>query len=98
MKITYTTASGRVSAEFEADSQKDLFSEINRFQEVFEEDTCGKCKSNEIKYVVSSMSPHMSDGETAMYRQRIEQLFDGLNQIKRAEKSSVSIILDDLVV
>jgi len=55
MKITYTTASGRVSAEFEADSQKDLFTEINRFQEVFEEDTCGKCKSNEIKYVVRNV-------------------------------------------
>ena len=40
MKVKYTTASGRLSAEFEADSQKDLFSEINRFQEVFEEDTC----------------------------------------------------------
>lgn len=55
MKITYTTGSGRITAEFEADSQKDLFTEINRFQEVFEEDKCGKCGNTDIKYVVRNV-------------------------------------------
>lgn len=55
MKVTYTTHSGRMSAELEADSQRDLFEAINRFQEVFEEDTCGKCKGHDIRYVVRTV-------------------------------------------
>jgi hypothetical protein len=32
-----------------------LFNEINKFQEVFEEDTCGKCKGQDIKYIVRTV-------------------------------------------
>ena len=45
MKISYTTKNGKIKAEFDSESAKDLFSEIHKFQEVFEEDTCGKCVS-----------------------------------------------------
>lgn len=55
MKVNYTTGSGRMSAEFEAESHRDLFEQLNRFQEVFEEDTCGKCGSHDIKFVVRTV-------------------------------------------
>ena len=42
MKLTYTTKNGRISVEIEGDSQRELFAQINKFQEVFEEDVCGK--------------------------------------------------------
>lgn len=55
MKLTYTTKNGRVTAELEGESQKELFTELNRFQEVFEETTCGKCGNDDIKYVVRTV-------------------------------------------
>ena len=55
MKLTYTTKNGRITAEIEGESQKDLFGELNRFQEVFEETNCGKCGSDDIKYVVRTV-------------------------------------------
>lgn len=55
MKISYTTSNGRITAEFDADSHRDLFNEINKFQEVFEEDICGKCKGEDIKYIVRTV-------------------------------------------
>jgi DNA-directed RNA polymerase subunit RPC12/RpoP len=55
MKISYTTKNGKIKAEFDSESPKDLFSEINKFQEVFEEDTCGKCGSEDIKYIVRNI-------------------------------------------
>ena len=41
MKINYKA--GRINVELEGDTQKDLFSQLSSFQEVFDEDTCGKC-------------------------------------------------------
>lgn len=55
MKISYTTANGKIKAEFESESPKDLFVDIHRFQEIFEEDTCGKCGSQDIKYIVRTI-------------------------------------------
>jgi DNA-directed RNA polymerase subunit RPC12/RpoP len=55
MKITYTTKNNRISAEFEGDSPKDLFASIGRFQEVFEEDICGKCGHDHVKFVVRTV-------------------------------------------
>ena len=56
MKISYTTASKRITAEFDADTQRELFTQIARFQEVFEETKCGKCGSENLKFVVRRMS------------------------------------------
>lgn len=55
MKIHYTSANGRIRAELEGESQKDVFQEISKFQEIFEEDACGKCKSQSLRYVVRTV-------------------------------------------
>jgi hypothetical protein len=33
MKLKYTTANQRITAEFEADTQRELFTQISKFQE-----------------------------------------------------------------
>jgi hypothetical protein len=43
MKLTYTTKNERISVEIEGESHRELFTQIGKFQEVFEEDACGKC-------------------------------------------------------
>ena len=43
MKITYTTKNGRIKVEIDGESQKDLFESLSKFQEVFDESSCGKC-------------------------------------------------------
>lgn len=55
MKIEYTTHNGKIKALFESESAKDLFNDISRFQEVFEETSCGKCGCDDIKYVVRTV-------------------------------------------
>ena len=35
MKVNYTTSNKRISVEFEGDSQRDIFEQISKFQEVF---------------------------------------------------------------
>lgn len=55
MKLTYTTKNGRIAVEVEGESQKDLFLELARFQEVFEETTCGKCGSENLRFVVRTV-------------------------------------------
>lgn len=52
MELTYTTKNGRITAKFEAKEQRDMFGQIAEFQEVFEESCCGKCKSENLKFVV----------------------------------------------
>ena len=55
MKVTYTTNNKRISAEIEGDSHRDIFAEISKFQEVFEQGVCGKCGSENIKFVVRTV-------------------------------------------
>jgi DNA-directed RNA polymerase subunit RPC12/RpoP len=55
MKLTYTTKNGRISVEIEGDSHRELFAQINKFQEVFEEDVCGKCGHEHIKFIVRTV-------------------------------------------
>lgn len=57
MKVTYTTKNGRMTVEFEVSSQKELFRELHRFQEVFEDTASAKVddslhQSDDIKYIV----------------------------------------------
>ena len=56
MKLNYTTSNGRIAVEFEADTQRAMFAEIANFQEVFEEDKCGKCGCQDLKYVVRTVN------------------------------------------
>ena len=52
MKLNYTTANKRITAEFEADTHRELFTQISKFQEVFEETKCGKCGSENLRFIV----------------------------------------------
>jgi hypothetical protein len=52
MKVNYQTGNGRLSVALEGDGQADIFHEISRFQEVFEQNTCGKCGNEDIRFVV----------------------------------------------
>jgi RNase P subunit RPR2 len=52
MELSYTTKNGKITVKFEAKEQKDMFAQIAEFQEVFEEVACGKCKSENLKFVV----------------------------------------------
>ena len=52
MKVNYQTKNGRLSVQLEGDSQKEIFEQISRFQEVFEETACGKSGSENIRFVV----------------------------------------------
>ena len=55
MKVTYTTKNHRLTAEIEGDSPRDVFESIARFQEVFEENVCGKCGAENVKLVVRNV-------------------------------------------
>lgn len=51
-KTIYKSPGSRFTVEFEYSSQKELFEKVAEFQEIFEEDTCGACKSNATKFGV----------------------------------------------
>jgi len=59
MKLSYTTKNGRIRFELEGDSQRDLFAEIGKIQEVFEETVCGKCRGENIKFVVRNVDDNL---------------------------------------
>jgi hypothetical protein len=55
MKVKYTDRNGAFSVELEGDTQKDIFSQLAKFQEVFGESSCGKCGSTNLKFVVRAI-------------------------------------------
>ena len=59
MKITYTTKNGRITTEIEGESQKDIFEKVNLFQEIFEELQCGKCGSDDVRFVVRNVDDNL---------------------------------------
>lgn len=59
MKVQYKTGDGRLSVELEGESQRDLFEQLYRFQEVFEEAGCGKCHSTDVRYVVRNVDDNL---------------------------------------
>ena len=69
MKLQYTTKDGRITATLEGSTQKELFKELARFQEVFEEiasgDVDGKyVTSDDIQYKVRSAEYVDEKGKT----------------------------------
>ena len=50
MKLTYSV--GNLTVDFETDTVRDGFSQLATFQEVFGETMCGKCGSENLKFVV----------------------------------------------
>src|ERR1022692_1171417 len=52
MKVSYVTANARLTFEFESENDKTLVTQLAHIQEVFEEETCGCCKSERIRFDV----------------------------------------------
>ena len=50
MKISHNIR--RTTVELESDTVKDAFAQLSTFQEVFGEDKCGKCGSDNLRFVV----------------------------------------------
>ena len=50
MKLNYKL--GNLSVEFECDTPKEVFNQLSVFQEVFGETNCGKCGSENLRFVV----------------------------------------------
>ena len=42
----------KLNVEFEADSIREIWKQLSTFQEVFGETTCGKCGSEDLRFVV----------------------------------------------
>lgn len=51
MKVRYEI-SDKMTIEIEGQTQKGIFEELGTLQEVFGEDTCGKCKSQSVRFQV----------------------------------------------
>ena len=54
MKITRTT-DGTMTYEVEGDTHSDLFERLAAIEEVFEENTCGKCGQSDLRHVVRTV-------------------------------------------
>jgi hypothetical protein len=52
MKVAYVTGNARLTFEFESDNDKTLVTQLAHIQEVFEEETCGCCKSDKFRFDV----------------------------------------------
>ena len=59
MKVSYTTRNKRLTAEFEADTQRDIVTDIAKFQEIFEESVCGKCGSENVRWQVRNVDDNL---------------------------------------
>ena len=59
MKANYTTQNGRITVEFEGDTQKSIFEQIGKFQEVFEQAQCGKCGSENLRFQVRNVDDNL---------------------------------------
>ena len=58
MKVQYTTRDGRMTFELEGETQTDLFRQLARVQEVFEDTVCsnGKDSSDVVNFVVRTVN------------------------------------------
>ena len=54
MKLNYKV-SDKLSFELEGAGQKEIFKELSALQEIFGEESCGMCKSHNIRYVVRNV-------------------------------------------
>lgn len=53
MKVVYTGK--RFSLEVEGENQSEIWKKLADFQEVFEEQCCGKCKSENVRFTVRTV-------------------------------------------
>lgn len=54
MKLNYKV-SNKLSFELEGEGQKEIFKELSAIQEIFGEESCGLCKSHNLRYVVRNV-------------------------------------------
>jgi hypothetical protein len=54
MKLNYKV-SDKLSFELEGEGQKEIFKELASIQEIFGEESCGLCKSRNLRYVVRNV-------------------------------------------
>lgn len=54
MKLNYRV-SDKLSFELSGEGQKEIFKELASLQEIFGEESCGLCKSHNIRYVVRNV-------------------------------------------
>lgn len=68
MKLTYTTADGRLTVELEAETQTGLWKELAAFQDVFEDNVCVKNgkTSEDVRYIVRT-----DDEENEYFEKRV---------------------------
>lgn len=59
MKITYSTPNNRITVEVEAESQREAFSELANFQEVFDNTECGKCGSDNVVFCTRTVDDNL---------------------------------------
>jgi hypothetical protein len=55
MKVQYKSKNGRMTFEINSDTEKGVFSELARIQDLFEENTCGLCKSTDTRFLVRTV-------------------------------------------
>jgi len=55
MKIQYTTKNKRLNVAIESGSVKEIFKELAKFQEIFDESSCKMCKSENLQFVVRTV-------------------------------------------
>lgn len=56
MKANYTTKDGRLSFDIDATDIKGIWKECAAIQEIFEEGKCGKCESDDLRFVIRKTS------------------------------------------
>jgi hypothetical protein len=55
MKIQYTTKNQRLNVELESNSAKEAFKQLAEFQEVFDENSCGQCNNDDLRFIVRTV-------------------------------------------
>lgn len=55
MKVKYSTKNGLMEFELDASKSKELFKALNIIQDIFDNEKCGLCGCDELRYVVRNV-------------------------------------------
>lgn len=55
IQANYQTKNGQLTFQVEGKEQRDIFEQIASIQEVFDENTCGLCKKNNLRFIVRNV-------------------------------------------
>ena len=59
MKVKYTNGNGRIVVELEGETQVEVVEQLAAFQEIFDESVCGKCQSENLRFIARSVDDNM---------------------------------------